>query len=217
MTRANPWFEMDLKEDADFDAVPGHDSWIERLTGSTLFGALLGIALLITVPIVLLGLVLGLPVMLAALVDAPSPWMLPVTAAILGGGIGMLGLLRSRRTAFAAPGTRATIVMLAIGVATAVAMIAAIVAGLGQAGFRGNAVAVPGLALCACLAILGVEGIAEIVRAIRLASPVENPAAGRTESAAVPGGHKRDALPWIFLGIALAQVIVAAAINVSLA
>lgn len=230
MTRTNPWFELDFEEDAGLEPAPASrpESWIERIAATRAFAVLFGIALLVTVPILLFGLVLGLPFLLMAVAADPEPAPLLVVAAVVGGAAGMLGLARAayRPAAASATALRLTVGMLAIGVVTALCLAVA-VAWLAAVEIGSSPAALFPIGFCAILAVLSVKGIAEILHLRRLER--ERAAVGATTPGLDPSNdcagaragrgepRDRDALPWIFLGAALLQALAVVVINVSLA
>lgn len=167
---------------------------LERLTDSTAFAVLFGMASLVIAPSVLLGL-LALP---AVIVGKAGMQVGDYLGLLLpyGGLLGYVGLFLARRPPTSRAGYRATLLCLGVGVATAAFLIGSLIAiGAGVDGFSAGAIAVLSLPIVAALG--------RIARLWRLHAA----AAGR-----VP-----DSLPLIFLTVALAEALCALAIGVQLA
>ena len=182
---------------------------LERLTSSTLFSVLFGIAATLCAPVVLLGLTL-----LPGLVLGSGSTDLADGALLLlplGGLIGYIGLFRARRATTSTADYRTTLICLAIGIAAAGTLVGGLVAiGLGvDADLRGvetGDLVRPAAAIAAGVVVLLlpiVAALGDIARLRRLRAAGE--------------GRVRDSLPLIFLGLAVAEALCAIAIAAQLA
>jgi len=168
---------------------------LERLTSSTAFAVLLVLAGLILGPVLLLGLA-ALPMFLSVVPVTSKPEVWAVALLPLGGLIGVVGLVLTLRPPETSIRYGITLVCLAIGVATAIVLAATLVIGA-SAGDLLSVVTVPVLAV-PVLAALG-----RVARLRRLRAAVQ--------------GRAQDALPLIFLGLALGELAIALAIGAQLA
>jgi hypothetical protein len=167
---------------------------LERLTNSTAFTVLFGIAATILAPVVLLGLTL-LP---AVVMGRPNPELGDKLALLLpyGGAIGYVGLWRAYRPSTSKADYRATLACLAVGIVTAASLMVGLIAiGSGVDLFSAGAIVVLSLPIVAALG--------QIARLRRLRAGDER--------------RVRDSLPLIFLALAFAEAACAIAIGVQLA
>jgi hypothetical protein len=164
---------------------------LERVTDSTAFAVLFGMASVVLAPVVLLGLI-ALP----GVILSKTGMQLTDELALLlpyGGLIGYIGLFRARRPATSAVDHWVTLVCLGIGIATTATLIGGLVE-VGD-GFAAGAVVVLSLPIIAALG--------RIARLRRLRAGIE--------------GRVPDSLPLILLSIALGEAACAIAICVRLA
>jgi hypothetical protein len=182
---------------------------LERLTSSTVFSVLFGIAATLLAPVVLLGLTL-----LPGLVLGNANTELADKALLLlpiGGVIGYVGLFRARRPSTSTADYGTTLVCLAIGIATAATIVGVFVAiGIGVdvdlRGVAASAVLRAAAAIAAAVVVLSlpiVAALGDIARLRRLRAAAE--------------GRVQDSLPLIFLGLAVAEAACAIVIGVQLA
>jgi hypothetical protein len=167
---------------------------LERLTNSTAFAVLFGMASLVLAPSVLMGLFV-LPALFVPAARASSEvWMWLLLS--VGGVLGYVGLFRARRPSSSSADYRATLTCLGIGIATGATVVGKLVdSTMFDDAFTAGAAVVPAIAIVAALG--------RVARLRRLRAS----AAGR-----VP-----DSLPLIFLSIALAEALCAIAVGVQLA
>jgi hypothetical protein len=167
---------------------------LERLTDSTAFDVLFGVAATILAPVVLFGLTV-LPAVILREANADLGDKLGLLLPY-GGLIGYLGLFRAYRQSTSMDGYRATLTCLAVGMLTAASLIIVLIAvGVGVDLRSGGAIVVLSLPIIAALG--------RISRLRRLRAAEE--------------GRVRDSLPLIFLTIALGETLCAIAIGVQLA
>jgi hypothetical protein len=167
---------------------------LERLTSSTVFTVLLGVASIVVAPYLLLGVVMLSGSILGdahAGVGGRLLALLPY-----GGLIGYIGLFRARRPPTSTVDYRATLICLGVGIATA----AAVSGGLIAMSFRVD------LERAGSLVALSLPIVAALGRIARLRR-------WRAETE----GRVLDSLPLIFLTVALAETACAIAIGVQLA
>jgi hypothetical protein len=167
---------------------------LERVTDSTAFAVLFGMASVVLAPVVLLGLVV-----LPGVILGKAGMQLSDDLGLLlpyGGLIGYVGIFRARRPSTSAADHWATLVCLVAGVATATTLIGGFIAiGAGVDWFAAGAIAVLSLPIVAALG--------RIARLRRLRAAAE--------------GYVPDSLPLIFLTIAIGEALCAIAIGVRLA
>ena len=169
-------------------------SLLERLTSSTAFAVLFGLASVAVAPIVLVGLV-----MLPGVIVGKAGMHLGDYLGLLlpyGGLIGYVGLFRARRPSTSVKDYWITLVCLGVGTTTAATLIGAFIAiGVGVDWFAAGAIIVLSLPIIAALG--------RIARLRRLRSAAE--------------GRLPDSLPLIFLTVAFAEALCAIAIGAQLA
>ena len=167
---------------------------LERLTSSTAFAVLFGIASIVLAPSVLMGIAMLPGIVFGELhpeIGDKLGLLLPY-----GGLIGYIGLFRARRPPTSTADYWGTLVCLGIGVATAATLAGSLIAiGAGVDLFSAGAIAVLSLPIVAALG--------RIARLRRLRAADE--------------GRVLDSLPLIFLGLAVAEGVCAIAIVVHLA
>ena len=168
--------------------------FLERLTSSTAFAVLFGIAATMLAPVVLLGLV-----MLPGVIVGKAGMQLTDQLGLLlpyGGLVGYIGLFRARRSSTSVADYWATLVCLGVGIATGATLIAGLIAiGVGVDLMSAGAIVVLSLPIVAALG--------RIARLRRLRAGSE--------------GRVRESLPLIFLAVALAETACAIAIGLQLA
>ena len=167
---------------------------LERLTSSTAFAVLFGIATVVLAPVVLLGLV----VLPSVIVGKASMQLGDELGLLLpyGGLIGYIGLFRTRRASTSAGDYWATLICLGVGIATTATLIGGLVAiAVGVDWLAAGAIVVLSLPIVAALG--------RIARLRRLRAAAE--------------GRVADSLPLIFLTVALGEASCAIALSVQLA
>lgn len=166
---------------------------LERLTNSTAFAVLFGMASLVLAPSVLIGLFV-LPALFVPAARASSDvwtWLL----LSVGGVLGYVGLFRARRPSSSSADYRATLICLCIGIAAGATVMAELVdSTVFDDAITAGAVVVPAIPIVAALG--------RIARLRRLRAAAE--------------GRVPDSLPLIFLTIALAEALCAIAVGVQL-
>lgn len=168
--------------------------FLERLTSSTGFAVLLGLAVAMLSPFVLL----GLTVLPGIVFNEAHPQLGDKLGLLLpcGGLIGCVGLFRAYRPSLSAAGNRATLACLVVGIATAASLMVGLIAiGIGVDPTSAGAIVVLSLPIVAALG--------RIARLRRLRAAEE--------------GRGRDSLPLIFLCVAVAEALCAIAIGAQLA
>ena len=166
---------------------------LERLTSSTAFAVLFGMASIVIAPSVLIGIAMLPGIVLGELhpeLGDKLGLLLPY-----GGLIGYIGLFRARRPPTSTADYWGTLVCLGIGIATAAMLGVGLVAI--SAGFD--------LFSAGVIAVLSLPIVAALGRIARL----------RRQRA--DDGRVRDSLPLIFLGLAVAEALCAIAIGMQLA
>jgi len=170
----------------------GRPGLLERLTSSTAFAVLFGIAATILAPTLLFGMVFGTAALVFGFHGSDDVAMVLLT---IGGFIGVIGLFRSQRSVASPSDYRLTLASLAIGILTAVALAGALVARLGL----DDKLSIAGIVLSIPPVLTALGRIARL-RRLRAAEL----------------GRVRDSLPLIFLAVALAEAACAIAICVQL-
>lgn len=183
-------------------------AFIDRCTDTTTFRILLTLSGLIVLPVLALGLVFSL-VMFAGTIDAGKTDLdAPLILSSAGGAVGMLGLIRAR---FAArnPGSHnltATLVCLAVGVATALVVGAGVTIAIAEATltpWRAPAVVlIPTAVFVAANVAWVLSGIGWMQRLMR--------------RYAEDTGAAYDGIPAVLLCVVVGLVVVAALIATSL-
>lgn len=168
---------------------------LERLTSSTAFAVLLGCAMLVLGPLLLLGLS-TLPFFLVGATQTMKPGLWAVALFPLGGLAGLVGFFLTWRPPETLAGYRLMMLCITVGVATAIAMAGTLIGNAGS----GDLLSVIGVPV---LAIPVLAALGRVARLRRLRAAAE----GRTQ----------DALPLIFLAVALAELACAIAIGAQLA
>jgi hypothetical protein len=166
---------------------------LERLTSSTAFAVLFAIAATILAPTLLLGVLVSAMALLFGFHRSDDLALLLLT---VGGVVGIVGLVRSRGAPASRMGYRLTLLALAIGLATAAAIVGALAARVGLE----DKLTLAAIALMVPVFLAGLGGVARL-RRLR----------------AVAEGRVRDSLPLIFLGLALIELVCAAMIGLQLA
>jgi hypothetical protein len=166
---------------------------LERLTSSTTFVVLLSIAATILAPTLLFGAIISAVALIFGFHETDDLGILLFT---VGGVVGIIGLARARRAPASRFDYRLTLVALASGLATAIAIVGVLVA---RAGVEDKLT----LAATALMAPPLLAGLGSVARLRRLRAAAE--------------GRVRDSLPLIFLGLALVELACAAAIGLRLA
>ena len=175
---------------------------LERLTNSTAFAVLFGIAATVLAPVVLLGLTVlpGMVLRDTGLADK-AVLLLPI-----GGVIGYVGLFRARRPSRSRRDYWATLVCLGVGIATAVMVVCGVLFAIGGDADLRSVEAIVVLRVAGAIVVLSlpiIAGLGDIARLRRLRATAE--------------GRVLDSLPLIFLWLALAEAACAIAIGVQLA
>jgi hypothetical protein len=171
----------------------GRPGLLERLTSSTAFAVLLGIATVVLAPVVLLGVM----VLSGSLLDVHAGLGHRLFALLpYGGLVGYVGLFRARRPPMPGADYWTTLICLGIGIATCGTVIGGLVA---------MSVAVD-LERAGSFVVLSLPIAAALGRIARLR---------RLRAAAE--GRVPDSLPLIFLTVALGEALCAIAIGVQLA
>ncbi len=166
---------------------------LERLTSSTAFAVLFGIAAVMLAPAVLLGIM----VLWGSLLDVHAGLGNQLVALLpFGGLVGYVGLFRARRPPTSAADYRATLICLGIGLATCGTLIGGLVA-------MSSAVDFPRAGSFVVLLLLIVAALGRIARLRRLRAEAE--------------GRVPDSLPLIFLTVAIGEALCATAVGVHLA
>jgi hypothetical protein len=169
---------------------------LERLTSSTAFAVLLCCAGVVLAPTVLLGLAM-LPLSLAQALQTTSPYEWAMLLLPLGGAAGFIGLFLTARPPQTLAGYRIMMLCIAIGIATAIVLAGGLVVTAGPDDPWVSAIAV----LVLIMPVLAAFGRVARLRRLRAAAE----------------GRPRDALPLIFLAVALGELACAIAIGAQLA
>jgi len=168
---------------------------LERVTSSTAFAVLLVCSGLVLGPFLLFGLA-TLPMLLAAAIASMRPEVWALALCPIGGLAGVIGLFLTWRPPETLAGYRIMMLCIVLGVATAIG-IAGDLIGNASSGDLFNVVGLSVLTI-AVLAALG-----RVARIRRLRAAAE--------------GRPQDALPLIFLAVALVEAGCAIAIGTQLA
>jgi hypothetical protein len=166
---------------------------LERLTSSTAFAVLFGIAATILAPTLLLGVLVSAMALIFGFHETDDLALLLVT---FGGVVGVIGLARARRAPTSRFDYRLTLAALASGLVTAAAIVGALAA---RTGLEDKLT----MAAIALMVPPFLAGLGRISRLRRLRAAAE--------------GRVRDSLPLIFLAVALLELACAGAIGLQLA
>jgi hypothetical protein len=232
MSRKNPWFEMDVADEeeadvadsetpgpphADFDSEPDRRTWLERLTASAPFGVLFGVSFIVAVPAFVLGL-LALPFMIGGLASGPDAALSLGIAAVLGGGAGLAGIARANplRSRLHPSGIATTQVLLMIGVATALAMLATAVMTFGREALRGGLAQIMFLLLTGVLVVMSLKAVADVIALQRQSKSRAEENVSQVADKNSQAQSRDESLPWLFLAMALAQAGAAVVLNANL-